>query len=149
MGLALDLIKRFEGFRAKPYLCSAGVPTIGYGSTDYGDGVPVTLADPPISKEYAEALATIVASRFEAAVLQQVPGLAAEPEPRQAAVVSWVYNLGVANFKASTFKRRLAEGRWQEAAAECRRWIFAGGKKSAGLRLRREIEARLIESGLI
>ena len=26
----LELIKRYEGFRAKPYLCPAGVPTIGY-----------------------------------------------------------------------------------------------------------------------
>ena len=25
----IGLIKKFEGFRAKPYLCSAGVPTIG------------------------------------------------------------------------------------------------------------------------
>jgi len=27
----LAIIKYFEGFRAEPYLCSAGVPTIGYG----------------------------------------------------------------------------------------------------------------------
>ena len=28
------LIKRFEGFRATAYLCPAGVPTIGGGTTD-------------------------------------------------------------------------------------------------------------------
>ncbi len=27
----IDLIKRFEGFSAKVYICPAGYPTIGYG----------------------------------------------------------------------------------------------------------------------
>jgi lysozyme len=31
----LDLIKKFEEFRSEPYLCPAGVPNIGYGSTYY------------------------------------------------------------------------------------------------------------------
>ena len=34
----LDLIKKFEGLKLKPYLCSAGVPTIGYGNTYYANG---------------------------------------------------------------------------------------------------------------
>ena len=29
----LNLIKDFEGFRAKAYICPAGVLTIGYGTT--------------------------------------------------------------------------------------------------------------------
>ena len=32
------LIKDFEKFRADPYLDSVGVPTIGYGTTQYPDG---------------------------------------------------------------------------------------------------------------
>lgn len=31
--VGISLIKHFEGFRAKAYLCPASVPTIGYGST--------------------------------------------------------------------------------------------------------------------
>ena len=53
---AVDLIKHFEGLRLTPYLCSAGVPTIGYGSTFYEDGRKVSLQDPPITKERAEEL---------------------------------------------------------------------------------------------
>ena len=34
----LALIRRWEGFRAAPYLDSAGVPTIGYGTIRYEDG---------------------------------------------------------------------------------------------------------------
>ena len=50
----LDLIKHFEGFRSVPYLCSAGVPTIGYGSTYYANGTRVKLSDSPISEDWAE-----------------------------------------------------------------------------------------------
>jgi len=41
--LAAELCRRFEGYRAKPYLCPANVATIGYGSTYYADGRKVTL----------------------------------------------------------------------------------------------------------
>jgi lysozyme len=44
------LICMFEGFSAKPYLCSAKVPTIGYGSTYYLNGRRVTLLDKPITE---------------------------------------------------------------------------------------------------
>ena len=34
----IALIKKFEGLKLNPYLCSAGVPTIGYGNTFYENG---------------------------------------------------------------------------------------------------------------
>ena len=45
----LDLIKKYEGLRLRPYICPAGVPTIGYGNTFYPNGKSVTMDDPPIS----------------------------------------------------------------------------------------------------
>jgi GH24 family phage-related lysozyme (muramidase) len=48
--LAAALCRRFEGFFSHPYLCPAGVPTIGYGATYYEDGRKVTLRDPPITE---------------------------------------------------------------------------------------------------
>lgn len=45
-----------EGLKLKPYLCSAGVPTIGYGSTMYPNGRKVTMKDPPISLQRAEEI---------------------------------------------------------------------------------------------
>jgi GH24 family phage-related lysozyme (muramidase) len=38
-----DLCEKFEGFRSGPYLCPAGVPSIGFGATFYLDGRPVRL----------------------------------------------------------------------------------------------------------
>lgn len=53
---ALDLLKSVEKKAIKPYLCSAGVPTISYGVTCYENGQPVKLTDPEISEERCEQL---------------------------------------------------------------------------------------------
>lgn len=47
------LIMESEGFYSDPYICPAGVPTIGYGTTYYPDGTKVSLNDFPITKEKA------------------------------------------------------------------------------------------------
>ena len=48
---AIDMIKKYEGFSDKPYVCSAGQWTIGYGTSYYvQDGRAVTEKDPPISE---------------------------------------------------------------------------------------------------
>jgi len=46
-----DLIKLFEGLSLKPYLCSAKVPTIGYGSTFYENNKKVLMSDPAITNQ--------------------------------------------------------------------------------------------------
>jgi len=53
--IAASLCRQFEGYRAKPYLCPAGIPTIGYGSTYYADGRKVTWEDPPMDEPTARA----------------------------------------------------------------------------------------------
>lgn len=48
----------YEGLRLAPHIPTAGdVPTIGIGSTQYEDGTPVKLSDPPITRQRAEQLA--------------------------------------------------------------------------------------------
>lgn len=42
-----------EGYYPKPYLCPAGIPTIGIGTTAYPDGRKVTLKDTPITERLA------------------------------------------------------------------------------------------------
>ena len=49
----IELIKSFEGFYAKPYMCPANVATIGYGTTRYPNGKKVTLNDSPITEAVA------------------------------------------------------------------------------------------------
>ena len=53
----INLIKQSESFRSKPYLCPAGVWTIGYGTTFYFDTKKhVSKNDPPITEPEAERL---------------------------------------------------------------------------------------------
>lgn len=54
----LQLIEEFEGLSLTPYLCPAGIPTIGIGCTRYEDGTKVTLNDPDISLDRAIKLLT-------------------------------------------------------------------------------------------
>ncbi len=50
---ALQIIEEFEGLRLTPYLCPAGVWTIGIGTTRYEDGTRVKQDDPQITPERA------------------------------------------------------------------------------------------------
>ena len=58
--VAAALARRFEGCYLSPYLCPAGVPTIGYGATYYEDGAAVMLRDAPITREGLSQVAVIV-----------------------------------------------------------------------------------------
>ena len=142
--LACALCRRFEGLHLRPYLCPAGVATIGYGATFYEDGTCVTLSDLPITKERAEALLQVqVRRKFLPAVMRRCPG--ADSEPRVAALIDFAFNLGDGNLKASTLRRKVNQGRWSEVPAEFMKWNKAGGRVLAGLTKRRAAEAELAQ----
>lgn len=141
--LAAALCRQFEGFRPTPYLCPAGVPTIGYGATFYEDGARVTLTDAPITRERAEALlAWHLKRRFLPAVLRLCPG--ANTAGRLAALVDFAFNLGEGNLRASTLRRTVNAGIWGEVPAQFMRWNKAGGRTLAGLTKRRNAEVGLL-----
>ena len=140
---SVDLIKHFEGLRLTPYLCSAGVPTIGYGSTFYEDGRKVSLQDPPITKERAEELLQFTLNRqFIPAALRQCPVLVAH-EKKLGAIVSFVYNLGAGRLQSSTLRRKINAEEWDAASNELLKWNKGGGKVLKGLDLRRKAERAL------
>jgi len=142
IALAEPLIKRFEGWRSKPYLCSANVPTIGWGSTMYENGDRVTLDDPEISKERGQELFELDAERFLLQVYKACPVLT-KHHNKAAAILSWTYNLGPARLRSSTMRTRINQEQWEEAVQELKRWNLAAGKVTKGLVLRREAEATL------
>ncbi len=134
MEKALELIKKWEGFSAKPYLCPAGYWTIGYGTL-------CTKDHPPITEAEATALLTAHVARTVPRILALSGTLTGN---KLDAVISWVYNLGLGAYKASTMRRKINEGDWEAAARECNRWVFAGGRKLPGLVARRREEAALL-----
>jgi len=141
----IELIKRFEGFRSRPYLDAVGVPTIGYGTTRYPDGTKVSMSDPALSEyEATELLRTMIDNHYAAGVSRLV-----SPETTQNqfdALVSFAYNVGVGALKHSTLLKLHNQGRYQEAENEFIRWNHAGGRVLAGLTRRRKEEARLYRS---
>ncbi len=141
--VAAALARRFEGLYLRPYLCPAGVPTIGFGATYYLDGHRVTLNDPPISRTTAEVMLLDVVRRvYLPAVLKLCPGI--DTPERLAALIDFTFNLGASNLSASTLRKRVNAGRWDEVPAEIRKWNKGGGRVLRGLVLRREAEASLI-----
>ena len=141
--VAGELIKHFEGFYPSPYLCPAGVPTIGFGTTVYPDGTSVTLRDLAITRERAtELLVGMVWAVYLPQVLRRCPGI--DSPQRLAAIVDFTYNLGGGNLGASTLRKRINVGRWEDVPDELRKWTKGGGRVLAGLVLRREAEAALI-----
>lgn len=141
--VAAALCRRFEGCRLRPYLCPAGVPTIGYGSTRYLDGRAVLLTDPPITRAQAERLLLMTVRRsYLPAVLTLCPGVS--DARRLAALIDFTYNLGSGNLRASTLRRKVNAGDWAAVPAELRKWVRGGGRVLPGLVARREAEAALV-----
>lgn len=138
----IKLIKEFEGFRAEPYICPAGVPTIGYGTTFYDNGIRVRLTDKPITEERASYL-------LEWYCKTQIKLPKGDFNDNQkAALYSLIYNIGSAAFDKSKCKKAIEEKRWQDAFNEWS-WVYANGKISKGLVRRRNREKALFFEGLL
>lgn len=138
--MASELIKRLEGFSATVYKDVGGKLTIGYGHlVKAGESFGV------ISIDEAEKLLDndmkIAQKAVDAYV--RVP----LTENQKAALVSFVYNVGVGAFASSTLLSNLNDENYIGAANQFDRWVNAGGIKSAGLVNRRAAEKELFLRG--
>ncbi len=142
--IAAELIRESEGFSPAPYLCPAGVPTIGHGFTRYPAGRRVTMSDAPISQEVADVYLAQAVLRELEIVQALVPGV---DGPRLAALIDFAYNMGATAFKESTLRRFVLAGDWPGACDQLRRWVHSGKPPRVlqGLVMRREREIALIQ----
>ncbi len=146
---ALPLIKEAEGFRSEVYLDVAGIPTIGYGTTEYPDGRKVLRGNTPITETMAkDFLKTDISKRWR--VIKH--SLTTEPTVNQAAaMLSLAYNIGATAFMHSTLVRLFNMGKTQRAADQFYVWDKAtiDGKLVSvpGLARRRERERELFLKG--
>ena len=140
--LGIELIKRFEGFRAEPYRCPANVPTIGYGATFYPGGPRVNMADKPITESAASDLLKSMLSNFELYVDSYC--IDTITQNQFDALVSFCYNLGPANLKVSTLLKKVNKNPSDPTIRdEFMKWTKAGGRTLKGLVTRRSSEADL------
>jgi lysozyme len=138
----LELIKKYEGFKAKPYLCPSSVPTIGYGSTYYEDGTKVKLTDPAITQERATELLMALLVSYEKAVDSYCVDTINQNQFD--ALCSFVYNCGNQALKNSTLLRKINGNRMNpDIANEFLKWNRGGGRVIPGLSKRRQEEADL------
>lgn len=141
------LCRRFEGFRSKPYLCPAGVPTIGYGNTYYPDGRKVTLQDAFIDEPAARALLlSELMHTYAPGVLRLCPGLLplailTNDWGKFCAIVDFAYNLGVGRLQTSTLRRKINALDWRGVVEQLKLWNRGGGKVLPGLVARRAAES--------
>lgn len=118
--ILLQALKADEGLRLRPYLCSAGVPTIGIGATTYPDGRKVRLDDPPITEAQAMRMLAIEADRYMLAVLRMCSRY---PTAHQlAALVRLGYNIGLTALQRSTVMRLHNAGDIQGSARAFGLW---------------------------
>lgn len=155
------LIRKYEGYlkqlgdgRVKPYICPAGVATVGWGSTRYFayDGVTarvqgkVKITDEPITKERAEECFRGELHQNEMAfdryTTQRVHPL------MRGATVSFIYNCGEGAYRASTLRKVINSGDWERVPREFAKWRMGGGRVLLGLQRRRADEARLFMDGV-
>ena len=131
----IALIKKFEGCELDAYQDAVGVWTIGYGHIK---GVKEGMQ---ITKAQAEEMLVEELNEYEGYINNMVT---VELNQNQYdAMVSWVYNLGGGNLKASTLLRVLNQGEFDGVPAQIMRWNKAGGKVLEGLTRRRQAEADL------
>lgn len=144
----IELIKQFEGFRNKAYLCPSNVWTIGYGNTFYLDGSMVKEGDTITEKDAAILLEKTV-SDFRLNVLKIVP--ATLPNKAIDALVSFAYNCGVTALKNSTLLKKIKENplNLKGIEKEFAKWNKGGGKVLQGLVRRRKLEFEMYEDGIL
>lgn len=141
----LDLIKEFEGYEPKAYLCPANVPTIGYGTTRYPNGQKVKLSDPEITEQQAEEYLRNDVRQFELAV----DALCRDDinQNNFDALTSFCYNCGSNALKTSTLLKRV-NSKQGDIRAAFMMWCKADGKVVKGLKIRRSRESDLYLSTL-
>lgn len=134
---AVDLICKWEGLKLKAYLCSAGVPTIGYGhihTVKLGDTTTKEQAKVWLREDLRTARSKLY-SVLAADVIEELS------ENQWSVLLSFTFNLGFN--KSWQIAKHINARRFDQVPAQLMRFVNAGGKKVQGLVNRRSDEARL------
>ena len=137
----LAFIISFEGLRLKAYKCPAGVWTIGAGRTK---GVKEGMV---ITREEAIEFLKEDVSDVMNQILSVLEGDGSILTTNQFfALTSFVYNVGIGNFKKSTLLKMINSGHKNDLELihkQFSRWVYANKKVLPGLVKRREAEFKL------
>jgi lysozyme len=141
----MELVCEFEGFRAEAYRDAAGVLTIGFGHTSRA-GAPAVAPGMRVTRAEARRILSRDVARFASGVRSL---LRVDLNDNQfSALVSFAYNVGLGNFRASSVLAAINRGHFAAVPRRLAMWVKAGGRVLPGLVRRRAAEAALfIEPG--
>jgi lysozyme len=142
-----QFIKQFENFSDESYLDSAGVFTIGWGTTKYPDGQKVKDGQ-KISAKMADFIFTQHCKDDYDKMIKLIPFNPNIKKPQLIALLSLVYNIGLTEFKKSTLLKFLKEDLLFLASHQFLRWIYVKGVIVQGLVNRRNTESEKFRQGL-
>lgn len=128
--IAAVMIQNFEGVRYEPYRDVIGVLTVCYGHT--GNDIIYGRSYSP-----AECQALLDNDLGEVARQVSMYIKVSPPDSVLAAIYSFVYNVGIGNFRNSTLLVKLNNEDYRGACEQLKRWTKAGGKVWQGLINRR------------
>ena len=132
---AIDLVKASEGCRLTAYRDPVGILTIGYGSTGgirEGQTITQQQAEDMLADDLDEAASQV-------SEMVTVPLTQGQFD----ALVDFVFNLGAGRLRGSTLLQYLNRGQYDQASAQFKFWVMAGGHALPGLVTRRAAEVAL------
>jgi lysozyme len=138
----LKLLMGFEGYSSKPYLDSAGITTISYGTIRYPNGTRVSMKDNNCTEAEGKAYLQHDLTNFESSV----DALTVDTlnQDQFDALVLFAYNVGSNALKGSTLLKKVNKNPNDLSIQdEFTKWVYAGGKRIKGLLNRRNKESQL------
>ena len=136
---AVDMIKKFEKFEPRTYICPAGYPTIGYGARidNHPELKNKTLTEPQALKILKNDINNIAVKTINEFVKVKLS------QNDYDALVSLVFNIGRKNFINSDLLKDLNSGNIKSLRKNWAEFRKEGGDVSKGLVNRRSMELNL------
>ena len=139
---ASNIIMENEGCILKSYKDTAGIWTIGYGTT-FIDNKPVTSGMTITQNDAANYLEEYVSVLYDT-ISTKLPNLT---DNQMIAVLDFSYNVGLNAFLNSTMYKYLSGGKISQASGQFLLWVYSNGKKLSGLVRRRSEEKQIFDEG--
>lgn len=133
--LVTPVVLHFEGEIRRGYRDPIGIVTACVGHTS-----TAKLGKTYTHQECADLLARDLADHNAGLLACVKVGM---PPEVHAALLSWAFNVGVANACKSTALKKINQGDFQGGCKELLKWTLAGGKELPGLVRRRQAEYQL------
>ena len=113
----IELVKRYEGFISKTYLCPAGYKTIGFG---HRTDEMTTITEPE-----AENLLRRDLNKFASKISYSLEQDKITVNQNQFdALCSFAFNLGFSALVFSTLWKKLKQGDYEGASDEFLKWVY-------------------------